>query len=267
MINYFRNYKVHNTRKAATSASLKRLYGMAIDAIAISTHYLNMRESKLLGKKLLFLTAHPDDETYLAAGTIYKNAKSGGESYVVSASAGEQGSSHLEYEVTVAELKRIRKKELLAVSECVCAKGVHILNFPDADLPKYKIDLREKFDSFIKKYKPELVVTFGPDGVSGHLDHIAVGKAAVHAAKKNKVPVACFSPSPTFLKKSKAWMLSRRKRGRYIELAMPLKHNVIIKVDPKHKLRCFDCHQSQRPLEKMPAAARKQILNYEYFRV
>lgn len=36
----------------------------------------------------------------------------------------------------------------------------------------------------MRRVEPEIVITFGPDGISGHMDHITVGKAATKAFKK-----------------------------------------------------------------------------------
>ena len=49
------------------------------------------KELNILGRKIVWLFAHPDDECYLAAGTIYENYRNGGENYLICATAGEQG--------------------------------------------------------------------------------------------------------------------------------------------------------------------------------
>jgi len=54
-----------------------------------------MPEAVFLGSKILVFTAHPDDESYLAAGTIYENTRRGGKTFLVCATGGELGSAHL----------------------------------------------------------------------------------------------------------------------------------------------------------------------------
>lgn len=221
-------------------------------------------EQKLLGKKLLFLTAHPDDEAFLAAGLIYKNHKYGGESCVVCATAGEKGKSHLSKPVSSRELKKIRKTELMHLSECCCVSRLVILSFPDTRLQEHKSELKKYFVSMLKEFDPDYILSFGSDGVSGHADHIACYEVASKVAKKKSLPLICFCRPPLLQRKHRDWSLKRRKFGKYKEVRL-LKPNLRIKIDQKMKLKCFKCHKSQAPLQAMPADALKQVLNFEYF--
>jgi len=60
-----------------------------------------------LGKRLLVVTAHPDDESFLASGTMLANANAGGNNFVFCATLGERGKSHLEQAVTEADGARV----------------------------------------------------------------------------------------------------------------------------------------------------------------
>ena len=91
-----------------------------------------------LGQKLLFFTAHPDDESYVAAGTIYKNYQAGGWNVLVCASHGEKGTSHLKKKVPVSKFKKVRGKELRKVAKLLHIAPVHILGFPDGRIKKNK---------------------------------------------------------------------------------------------------------------------------------
>jgi LmbE family N-acetylglucosaminyl deacetylase len=59
---------------------------------------------------------------------------------------------------------------------------MHFLRHPDggvADLPRER--LVAEYVSILQEARPEVVVTFGPDGVTAHADHVAVGAAATDA--------------------------------------------------------------------------------------
>src|SRR3954471_6709269 len=92
--------------------------------------------------RILGLFAHPDDETLCAGGTFAKYAAAGAEVRVVSLTKGGGG----------PDQGRRRGDLLVGLA---------------AEL--------------ISEIDPDVVITFGPDGFSGHPDHVAVG-AAVTAA-------------------------------------------------------------------------------------
>src|ERR1041384_721777 len=134
----------------------------------------------ILGKKILFVTAHPDDESYAAAGTILKNHEAGGTSYIACATFGEKGKSHIKRKATSRQMKLLRKKELLAASKYLKVAALLTPGLPDAGLrEKSKQDaFFRKLLPFAEKYRPDYMISFGADGISGHMDHIAAGKVA-----------------------------------------------------------------------------------------
>ncbi len=222
----------------------------------------------LLGKTLLVVTAHPDDESYLAAGTIYENHQAGGKSIIICATLGEKGKSHLKQEVSAAELKRIRKEELRKVSAHLHVWKVHLLNFPDCNVRSHIPDFVTAVLNAIKKYKPDFILGFGPDGVSAHWDHIAAGEVAAKAAKKTGTPLLKFCATPTLLKRIEA-LAKRRRFGNYKANVIYQKPTMKLKIDSKIKLRALHCHKSQienkDPFQHLPAKVIEEILNYEYF--
>ncbi len=225
---------------------------------------------QILGKKVLFVTAHPDDESYLAAGTMLKNPAAGGVSYVACATFGEKGKSHIKGKVTVRQLKTLRKKELQAASRFLKVSELLMPGFPDAELEKKSNQeaFFEKLLSFAAKHRPAVMIGFGNDGVSGHLDHIAAGKVAKAVAKKLKIPFLKFSAPPQ-LHESMEELKRRRKHGKYLKSLKRQPHDIEIRVDPVKKLKALRFHKSQldgrEPLGSFSAKTVKQILSREYF--
>ncbi len=226
-------------------------------------------ESRLLGKKLLLVTAHPDDETFTAAGTIYKNYQDGGETVVVCATMGERGSSHLKKKVTATQLKQIRKQELRHASKLLHIKKVYSLNLPDTQV-------KENAGSFLKSalkvaasYRPQIIVSFDETGLSGHLDHITAGKVAKSIAAQLKRPFVTFTASGQNPLKIAEVLQGKRRKGRYKAMPKYHKPNLTVAIDPNIKLRALRCHQSQydvkNPLHDMPPEIAHDMLTHEYF--
>jgi LmbE family N-acetylglucosaminyl deacetylase len=56
------------------------------------------------------------------------------------------------------------------------------LGYPDGALAEVGVEtLCETFAAFLRAERPDVVATFGPDGVTGHPDHIVLGQAATTA--------------------------------------------------------------------------------------
>src|SRR3954468_4650264 len=112
------------------------------------------------------------------------------------------------------------------------------------------------------------MISFGRDGISGHIDHISAGKVAKAVAKKLKVPYLTFAAPPELLR-SIEQLKKRRKHGKYVKRIDHRPHDIEIKVDPVKKLRALQLHRSQLdkdgPLANFPDKTVKQVLNFEYY--
>ena len=125
--------------------------------------------------------AHPDDETYLCAGAMAALRRAGHRVVCVTATRGEGGGQ--EDPVRLAERRTRELDRALAV----LGVDEHTwLDVPDgrcADVPARP--LVDRLERILHSVRPRTVLTFGPDGITGHPDHIAVGAwaaAAVAAA-------------------------------------------------------------------------------------
>ncbi|MFA6098578.1 MAG: PIG-L family deacetylase [Patescibacteria group bacterium] len=223
----------------------------------------------VLGKKILVFTAHPDDESYAAAGTLYKNFKQGGENYLFCASLGEKGKSHLKKEISELKLKRVRKKELLAAGRILHIKKIVFAGVPDGKIQKYARLLYTKGLKIANKIKPDFILSFGPDGISGHLDHIGIGKIARKIAGKKHIKFVTFAFPPVITGKALKWLASRRKSKHYARKIKYLKPTLKILIDPAIKKKALLKHRSQmegrRLFTGFPEYAVKELLKSEYF--
>jgi LmbE family N-acetylglucosaminyl deacetylase len=125
--------------------------------------------------------AHPDDEAYLSAGLMARVVEAGGRVVVVTATCGEKGTDDPD-EWPPDRLASLRRREMRASLAAVGVDEHRFLGFADGacDLvvPSVGASLVAEV---IDDVRPDIVVTFGPDGMTGHPDHIAVSAWATEA--------------------------------------------------------------------------------------
>ncbi|MHB8512011.1 MAG: PIG-L deacetylase family protein [Actinomycetota bacterium] len=123
---------------------------------------------------LLTVWAHPDDETWLAAGLMSQAVEEGRRAYCVTATRGELGSFDEEKWPT-ATMGDVREKELETSLEILGVKEHEWLGYPDAGCQDVDQDeATRRVAKMIREQQPDSVLTFGPDGMTGHADHKAV---------------------------------------------------------------------------------------------
>ena len=149
--------------------------------------------------KLMCVLAHPDDESLGTGGILAKYAAEGVETYLVTATRGERGWFGSEEEYPGLEaLGKIREAELLAAANTLGIRQVDFLDYLDGDLDQApQTEVVAKIVGHLRRVKPDVVVTFGPDGAYGHPDHIAICQftsAALLAAADPATP--CCSELP-----------------------------------------------------------------------
>lgn len=127
---------------------------------------------------VLMMWAHPDDETYLAGGLSTLLTEAGGRVACVTGTRGEAGVSSAT-PAQVARLAQVRTEELDAALRILGVDEHHWLDYPDGGCAD--VDPEEAADrvaAIVEEVAPDTVVTFGPDGFTGHPDHRAVSRWA-----------------------------------------------------------------------------------------
>ena len=131
---------------------------------------------------LLAIFAHPDDETFLAGGTLAKYAAQGWDARVISATYGENGRRGDYESLSANEFAHLRRSELQAACK---ALGIHPPMFLEcADRAVAAIcwnSAAKEIARIIRRLRPDVVITFGPDGISGHPDHVALSQIVTSA--------------------------------------------------------------------------------------
>ena len=122
---------------------------------------------------LLGVWAHPDDEVYLSAGLMAAARRRGERVVVVTATAGEHGTS----DPARWPPQRLGRRRELELRTSLGVLGVHelqLLGHPDGGCSQ--LDGTARIVEIIDDVRPDTIVTFGPEGMTGHPDHRAVSR-------------------------------------------------------------------------------------------
>lgn len=132
--------------------------------------------------RLLGVFAHPDDEVFCAGGALARHMAEGGEAMVVSATRGEAGQIRDAAVATRRTLGEVRTRELHEACRRLGVQHVRLLDHVDGTLRDSDPGvLAADVAGLIEEFRPDTVVTFGPDGAYGHPDHVAVSRATTDA--------------------------------------------------------------------------------------
>ena len=117
--------------------------------------------------------AHPDDEAYLSAGLMAEFRARGDRVVVVTATLGELGTS----DPTTWPPERLAKRRHFELCNSLAAVGVdelRLLGYADGKCDRG--DGTAAIAAHIAHVQPDLIVTFGPEGMTGHPDHRAISR-------------------------------------------------------------------------------------------
>jgi LmbE family N-acetylglucosaminyl deacetylase len=134
-------------------------------------------------KRVLVISAHPDDSDFGAAGTIAQWIKKGIEVAYVFCTNGDQGGEASGF--TKEEMPAIRQREQIAAGAAIGVTDITFLNYVDGHL-EATLGLRKDIVRQIRKSQPDRMVCQSPErnwdriGAS-HPDHLAAGEASIQA--------------------------------------------------------------------------------------
>ncbi len=149
----------------------------------------------MTGHALLFIFAHPDDESFSGAGTAMKYSAAGARTVLATATLGERGKAGDPPVCAPGELAACRERELREAAEVIGFDELHLLGFRDRELagapPQH---VRQPLVALIRRVRPSVVMTFDPHGYNLHPDHVAISRftseAVAAAADPRWLPAA-----------------------------------------------------------------------------
>ncbi len=148
---------------------------------------------------ILGIWAHPDDETYLSAGLMARAVRNGSRVVGVTATRGEGGSMD-EERWPAAEMGAVRTAELERSMGILGVTEHHWLDLPDIDmLTGLPEEGSSRVRNLVAEIQPDTILTFGPEGMTGHEAHKSVSRWATTALREagkpgSRVLYACVTP-------------------------------------------------------------------------
>ncbi len=134
--------------------------------------------------KVMGIWAHPDDETMMIGGLMALAAQNSQLVQCIIATRGEAG---------VQDTARWPQESLGSIRQAEVCEAMRILGVPDPLWLGYQdgcchqvveAEAIQQLVRLIDTHKPDTVITFAPDGLTGHSDHKAVSRWATSAVQQ-----------------------------------------------------------------------------------
>lgn len=220
------------------------------------------QEHPLKSKTIMALFSHPDDEAVTVVSPLLsKYARAGHEVYLAIATNGDLG---------VNEHAGIPAGDSLAIKRaqeaaCSCAElqiqPPVLIGLGDGTLARdfTAAPLLRKLDSVLQVYKPDILITWGPDGGYGHMDHRLVHNVTHELVQAKDylqhtqllfagIPTKRFGSMPELLSPGTKWMYGNWKPVREDLLDVRI---AVDRVDVERGINAMRCHWSQFTKEEM----------------
>jgi len=217
---------------------------------------------------LLAVFAHPDDESFRCGGTLALLARRGIQVQIITATRGEAGSCGEPSLCRTEELGMVREQEL----RCACAAlGIappHFMGYFDGKLAEANEKKAvARIIEVIRKLRPQVLLTWPSNGLSGHPDHVAVS----HWTKLAYEVLAIDTEAPSAIyhlaiPHSVANVLSLTKLHSIPDEEISLTVDVAEVLE--QKLAAIHCHRTQAgdsPILAAKVEKQRLFLGKEYF--
>ena len=137
-----------------------------------------------LPRHVLGIWAHPDDEAYLSAGLMARMTDVGRDVTVLTATHGEKGTSDPD-DYDQPHFASRRERELRASLAELGVHDVRSLGYRDGECDLVgNEEAITAIAAVIASVRPDVVLTFGPDGITGHRDHRIVSRWVTEAWRR-----------------------------------------------------------------------------------
>jgi LmbE family N-acetylglucosaminyl deacetylase len=209
-------------------------------------------------QSLLVILPHPDDESFPMGGTLAKYAANHIRVTLVCATRGEAGIEGLDPE----ETGKIREGELRQAASALGLDEVRFLDYRDGTLSQVNAEeFIERLAGLLRDLKPDVVLTFGPDGISGHPDHVTLSARVTQAFDRATLP----SSRLYYLAPSKATL-----QGCGVTPSQEAAGGPVASIDITDyrlsKVRAMQAHASQNPpYTGDPVEEAGKLTCHEYF--
>ncbi len=258
--------------------------------------------------RLLVCLAHPDDEAFPVGGALAAHAGRGVEIRLITATLGEEGEIRQPGSAAPETLGAVRRRELARAVAILGLKDHIVLHYRDSGMAGAEPNrhpgafmnapaavIVERLVEEIRRFRPQVVLTFDPDGLYGHPDHIAIHRHATEAFRLAADPaffpqhfingVTAYAPQRLFYSARPRyfrleWAQTLRAEGIDFPLPNPERANdgappesINLETDVSGqlsiKMGCILSHRTQIaadwPYDRVSLKAANRILGREYY--
>ncbi len=256
------------------------------------------------GRRMVFIGAHPDDETFGVGGSLATYTDRGVQVYIVCATRGEVGEIADPSLATPETLAYVRELELRCACGTLRIEQPTFLGYRDSGMAGDPLNndprslaqasaetVTSQLVAWLRKVRPQVVITFEPGGGYGHPDHVAISRHATAAFAAASDPARFPEAGPTY-QPSKLYhtalprQLFRDLLGRMRAAGLASDKDVadmqnrgmpdekittVIDVSGAMdaKLAAFHCHRTQLGqnsfFSRVPPKVMRAVMNREYF--
>ncbi|MEA3338927.1 MAG: PIG-L deacetylase family protein [Chloroflexota bacterium] len=223
---------------------------------------------------LLAIFAHPDDEAFRCGGTLALLARRGARVWVLCATRGEAGVPGM----TAQQAGQVRESELCCSCRALGIKPPIFLDYLDGTLAQ--VDEEQavaQVTRIARELRPQILLTWPPDGVSGHPDHVAVSRWTDEAFRRLTDPPLpnnkgdCSNPLALYhlvVPRSLAQALGMDHLRTVPDKAVTLTMDVSAVWESKMAaIRCHRTQMDSSPILSAPEERRRLFLGTEHFRL
>ena len=184
--------------------------------------------------------------------------------HVLTATRGQAGSCGDPPLCSQEELPAVRERELRCACAALGLEPPRLLDYQDGRLPEVDPEeITEHILEAVTEIHPQVMLTFGPDGLSGHVDHIAIGRCAAQAYARSNEIVALYTLA---VPRSLAEQLEMRQVHSVPDEQITLAVDVTSAWAGKRA--AMACHMTQRsstPLMSAPEAQQRLFFGREFY--
>jgi LmbE family N-acetylglucosaminyl deacetylase len=241
---------------------------------------------------LLLVHAHPDDEAIATGGAMLRAHQEGHRVVLVTGTRGEEGEIHnLDEAATRPRLAEVRTEELRAACEVLGVDRQEFLGYRDSGMDGTPAndhpasfhqapleEAAERLAEILREERPDVVVTYTPDGTYGHPDHIRANRTTMAALDRlcdeGWRPGRVYHQAiPARAVRELAERFPEFDRGSEVRLIGVPDEEITTRLDVRdlaaEKRRALECHVSQLdrsgPLQTMASQVWEAVLGWESY--
>lgn len=241
---------------------------MKLISLFLFLSFTTIRQQQPTGNKktIMAVFAHPDDEAVTnISALLARYAREGNTVYLVIATKGELGTNQHAAIPAGDSLAHVRAAEAWCACKALGIEPPVLLGLNDGGLAKSftQEPVHRKLDSVFKKYQPDIIITWGPDGGYGHMDHRTVHTTVTdlfQSGELDKKTKLYYTGVPTRLwrqwkeqKQGKIWIYNQWNPVAEEYLTTRIK---VTEEDRNKAIAALYCHWSQFTKEEMEETGR-----------